>query len=55
MVAKPHGGKLVNKVSREPRRSRLLEEARELYQISLDLDTAVEILLMVFMEQMTIL
>ncbi len=43
MVAKPHGGKLVNKVSREPRRSRLLEEARELYQISLDLDTAVDV------------
>ncbi|ADC66540.1 sulfate adenylyltransferase [Ferroglobus placidus DSM 10642] len=43
MPAKPHGGKLVNRVVAEDRRSKLLEEAKELPKIEISKETAVEV------------
>ena len=43
MVSRPHGGRLVQRVMSDKRREALLVEARELAQISLGLDVAVDV------------
>ena len=43
MPAKPHGGKLVNRVVTGERRDRLIEEAKELPKIQISKETAVEV------------
>ena len=43
MSAKPHGGKLVNRVVTGERRDRLIEEAKELPKIEISKETAVEV------------
>ena len=43
MPAKPHGGKLVNRVVTEEKRDRLIEEAKELPKIEISKETAVEV------------
>ena len=42
MVARPHGGRLVNRVATEARRERILAETPEIPQIQIDSDRAVE-------------
>ncbi len=44
MVSRPHGGKLVNRVVREPRLSHLLEEARELQQLEISYEKMIDVL-----------
>ena len=43
MISRPHGGRLVNRVARGKRREHLLEEARELPQIKISLERAVDL------------
>ena len=43
MVSRPHGGRLVNRVAKGNRRQRLLEEARELPKIPVDLHRAIDL------------
>ncbi len=43
MVARPHGGRLVNKVVKDSRRERMLREVEELPRIHIDRNTAVDL------------
>ncbi len=43
MVSIPHGSRLINRVARDPRRERLLEEAAALPRVELDLNQALEV------------